>query len=99
MGSIDEAVTLHKLDRHIAAKQMVAKAFRRGKRNQGRLRDLNRLRNERAKAGGITQRSMRMETGPADGGDNLLRPLTSTPAYQVSGRALFSAFQLADPAR
>ncbi|GIR33664.1 MAG: hypothetical protein CM15mP46_6590 [Alphaproteobacteria bacterium] len=33
------------------------------KRNQGRLRDLDRLRGERAKAGGITQRSMHMETG------------------------------------
>ena len=70
----DEAVSLHKLDRQIAAETKWSREgiSARRKRNQGRLRDLDRLRGERAKAGGITQRSMRMETGPADGGGQLV---------------------------
>jgi ATP-binding cassette subfamily F protein uup len=70
----DEAVGLHKLDRQIAAEIKWSREgiSARRKRNQGRLRDLDRLRGERAKAGGITQRSMRMETGPADGGGQLV---------------------------
>ena len=70
----DEMVALHKLDRHIAAETKWSREgiSARRKRNQGRLRDLNRLRHERAKAGGITKRSMRMETGPADGGGQLV---------------------------
>jgi len=70
----DEAVTLHKLDRHIAAETKWSREgiSARRKRNQGRLRDLDRLRSERGKAGSITQRNMRMETGPADGGGQMV---------------------------
>jgi len=70
----EEAVLLHKMDRRIAAETKWSREgiSARRKRNQGRLRDLATLRQERAKAGGITQRSMRMETGPADGGGQLV---------------------------
>ena len=85
----DEAVTLHKLDRRIATE---AKWSREGisarrKRNQGRLRDLDRLRHERAKAGGITQKSMRMETGPADGGGQLVLEAIDISASAPDGEA------------
>ena len=70
----DEAMILRKLDRLIAAETKWSREgiSARRKRNQGRLRDLDRLRNERDKAGGIAQRGMRMETGPADGGGQLV---------------------------
>jgi ATP-binding cassette subfamily F protein uup len=70
----DEAVQLHKMDRRIASetKWSVEGISARRKRNQGRLRDLYRLRSERAHAGGITQRTMKMETGPAEGGGQLV---------------------------
>ena len=85
----DEAVTLHKLDRHIAAETKWSREgiSARRKRNQGRLRDLDRLRNERAKAGGITQRSMRMETGPADGGGQLVLEAVDINASVPDGEA------------
>jgi ATP-binding cassette subfamily F protein uup len=85
----DEAVTLHKLDRHIAAETKWSREgiSARRKRNQGRLRDLDRLRNERAKAGGITQRSMRMETGPADGGGQLVLEAIDISASVPDGEA------------
>ena len=85
----DEAVILHKLDRHIAAETKWSREgiSARRKRNQGRLRDLDRLRSERAKAGGITQRSMRMETGPADGGGQLVLEAVDISASVPDGEA------------
>ena len=70
----DEAVVLHKMDRRIASETKWSREgiSARRKRNQGRLRELAGMRAERAKAGGITQRAMRMETGPADGGGQLV---------------------------
>ncbi|MGB2001497.1 MAG: ABC-F family ATP-binding cassette domain-containing protein [Candidatus Puniceispirillaceae bacterium] len=70
----DEAVVLHKMDRRIAAETRWSREgiSARRKRNQGRLRELEALRLERAHTGGITQRSMKMETGPAEGGGQLV---------------------------
>ena len=70
----DEAVVLHKMDRRIASETKWSREgiSARRKRNQGRLRELAGMRAERAKAGGLTQRTMRMETGPADGGGQLV---------------------------
>ena len=70
----DEAVVLHKMDRRIASETKWSREgiSARRKRNQGRLRELHALRAERARAGGITQRNMRMETGPAEGGGQLV---------------------------
>ena len=70
----DEAVVLHKMDRRIASETKWSREgiSARRKRNQGRLRELADMRAERAKAGGLTQRTMRMETGPADGGGQLV---------------------------
>jgi len=85
----DEAVILRKLDRHIAAETKWSREgiSARRKRNQGRLRDLDRLRSERAKAGGITQRSVRMETGPADGGGRLVLEAINISASVADGEA------------
>ena len=85
----DEAMSLHKLNRHIAAETRWSREgiSARRKRNQGRLRDLNRLRYERAKAGSITQRSMRMETGPADGGGQLVLEAIDISASVPDGEA------------
>jgi ATP-binding cassette subfamily F protein uup len=85
----DEMVALHKLDRHIAAETKWSREgiSARRKRNQGRLRDLNRLRHERAKAGSITKRSMRMETGPADGGGQLVLEAIDVSASVLVGDA------------
>ena len=95
----DEAVTLHKLDRQIAAETKWSREgiSARRKRNQGRLRDLDRLRSERAQAGGITQRSMRMETGPADGGGQLVLEAIDLSAEVPDGeteRSLLRHFNL-----
>ena len=70
----DEAVVLHKMDRRIASETKWSREgiSARRKRNQGRLRELAGMRAKRAKAGGLTQRTMRMETGPADGGGQLV---------------------------
>ena len=70
----DEAVVLHKMDRKIAAETKWSREgiSARRKRNQGRLRELQALRLDRAQAGGITQRTMKMETGPAEGGGQLV---------------------------
>ncbi|MEC7237624.1 MAG: ATP-binding cassette domain-containing protein [Pseudomonadota bacterium] len=70
----DEAVVLHKMDRKIASETKWSREgiSARRKRNQGRLRDLEALRLERARTGGITQRAMKMETGPATGGGQLV---------------------------
>ena len=95
----DEAVTLHKLDRQIAAETKWSREgiSARRKRNQGRLRDLERLRSERAQAGGITQQSMRMETGPADGGGQLVLEAIDLSATVPDGeteRSLLRHFNL-----
>ncbi len=70
----DEAVARHKMDRRIASETKWSREgiSARRKRNQGRLRDLVAMRIARAKAGGITQRSMHMETGPAEGGGQMV---------------------------
>jgi ATP-binding cassette subfamily F protein uup len=70
----EEAVLLHKMDRRIARETKWSREgiSARRKRNQGRLRELRNLRAERTKAGGISQRTMRMETGSADGGGRLV---------------------------
>ena len=70
----EEAVVLHKMDRRIAAETKWSREgiSARRKRNQGRLRELEELRLERARTGGITQRAMKMETGPAEGGGQLV---------------------------
>ena len=70
----EEAVILHKMDRRIARETKWSREgiSARRKRNQGRLRELKNLRAERTKAGGVNQRTMRMETGPADGGGRLV---------------------------
>ena len=70
----EEAVTLHKMDRRIASETKWSREgiSARRKRNQGRLRELHSLRTERAKAGGITARTVKMETGPAEGGGQLV---------------------------
>jgi len=70
----EEAVVLHKMDRKIAAETKWSREgiSARRKRNQGRLRELEALRVERARTGGIAQRAMKMETGPAEGGGQLV---------------------------
>ncbi len=70
----EEAVVLHKMDRRIAAETKWSREgiSARRKRNQGRLRELEAMRLERARAGGIAQRSMKMETGPATSGGQLV---------------------------
>ena len=70
----EEAVVLHKMDRRIAAETKWSREgiSARRKRNQGRLRELEEMRVERARTGGITQRTMKMETGPAEGGGQLV---------------------------
>ena len=62
------------MDRRIASETKWSREgiSARRKRNQGRLRELASMRAERAKAGGLTQRNMRMETGPAYGGGQLV---------------------------
>ena len=70
----EEAVVLHKMDRRIAAETKWSREgiSARRKRNRGRLRELEALRLERARTGGVTQRAMKMETGPAEGGGQLV---------------------------
>ena len=70
----EEALVLHKMDRRIASETKWSREgiSARRKRNQGRLRELKSLRAERSRAGGMNQRTMRMETGPADGGGRLV---------------------------
>ena len=62
------------MDRRIASETKWSREgiSARRKRNQGRLRELKSLRAERAKAGDNNPRAMRMETGPADGGGQLV---------------------------
>ena len=62
------------MDRRIAAETKWSREgiSARRKRNQGRLRELEAMRLERARAGGIAQRSMKMETGPATSGGQLV---------------------------
>tara|TARA_B100001057_G_scaffold391883_1_gene400274 strand:- start:453 stop:2342 length:1890 start_codon:yes stop_codon:yes gene_type:complete len=70
----EEALVRHKMDRRIANETKWSREgiSARRKRNQGRLRELESLRVERVKAGGNNQRAMRMETGPAYGGGQLV---------------------------
>ncbi len=70
----EEALVRHKMDRRIANETKWSREgiSARRKRNQGRLRELKNLRAKRAEAGGGNQRAMRMTTGPADGGGQLV---------------------------
>ena len=70
----EEAVVLHKMDRRIVSETKWSREgiSARRKRNQGRLRELATLRNARVSAGGMSKHTMRMETGPADGGGQLV---------------------------
>jgi ATP-binding cassette subfamily F protein uup len=103
----EEAVVLHKMDRRIASETKWSREgiSARRKRNQGRIRELATLRQERAKSGGITQRAMRMETGQADGGGQMVLEgidlCASVPISQKNGgseaavrRQLLSHFNL-----
>jgi ATP-binding cassette subfamily F protein uup len=85
----EEAVLLHKMDRRIVSETKWSREgiSARRKRNQGRLRELATLRTERAISGGITQRSMRMETGPADGGGQLVLEAIDISASVPAGAA------------
>ncbi len=69
-----ETLALHKMDQRIASETKWSREgiSARRKRNQGRLHELKILRAERAKAIGIKQPTMRMETGPAEGGGQLV---------------------------
>ncbi len=69
-----EALALHKIDRRIASEIKWSREgiSARRKRNQGRLRELATLRKERAKLGGATQKIMRMATGTAEGGGQMV---------------------------
>ncbi len=83
----EEAVTRHKMDRRIASETKWSREgiSARRKRNQGRLRELAALRVERQKAGGLTQRAMRMETGHAEGGGQMVIEAISLCATVPSG--------------
>ena len=72
----EEAVVLHKMDRKIAAETKWSRSISaRRKLNQGRLRELEALRLGGARTGGIAQRAMKMETGPAEGGGEVLEAI------------------------
>ncbi len=105
----EESVLLHKMDRRIAKETKWSREgiCARRKRNQGRLRDLAKLRHERAKSGGISQHTIRMETGPAEGGGKMvlegidlsasvpaLTSKTTTTIGQATRRQLLSHFNL-----
>ncbi len=102
----EEALMLHKMDRRIASETKWSREgiSARRKRNQGRLRELATLRSARAKSGGITQRAMRMETGPAEGGGQMVvegidlsasvPTSTSNTEGGVSRRQLLTHFNL-----
>ncbi len=70
----EESVRLAKLDKKIAEETKWSRQgiSARRKRNQGRLRELAVLRQNRASEGGITARSLSMETGPAEGGGQVV---------------------------
>ena len=70
----EESVRLAKLDKKIAEETKWSRQgiSARRKRNQGRLRELAVLRQSRASEGGITARSLSMETGPAEGGGQVV---------------------------
>ena len=70
----EESVRLAKLDKKIAEETRWSRQgiSARRKRNQGRLRELAVLRQNRASEGGITARSLSMETGPAEGGGQVV---------------------------
>ncbi len=105
----EEASELHKMDRRIASETKWSREgiSARRKRNQGRLRELAALRSARAKSGGITMRNMRMETGSAEGGGQMVLegidlsasvPATTHAAaginYDATRRQLLSHFNL-----
>ena len=70
----DEAVRLAKLDKKIAEETRWSRQgiSARRKRNQGRLRELANLRQQRAREGGITAKTMTIATGPAEGGGQVV---------------------------
>ena len=70
----EEAVRLHKLDRKIAEETRWSHQgiSARRKRNQGRLRELQELRQIRARQGGQVIAQMSMNTGKAEGGGQIV---------------------------
>ena len=88
----EESIVLHKIDRRIVSETRWSREgiSARRKRNQGRLRELADLRSKRATAGGTSQRTMRIETGPADGGGQLVLEAidlcASVPATKLDGK-------------
>ena len=70
----EEAVRLHKLDRKIAEETRWSHQgiSARRKRNQGRLRELQELRQHRARQGGQVIAQMSMSTGKAEGGGQIV---------------------------
>ena len=70
----EESVRLSKLDKRIAEETRWSRQgiSARRKRNQGRLRELATMRQNRAAEGGITARNLSMETGPAEGGGQVV---------------------------
>ena len=70
----EESTRLAKLDKRIAEETRWSRQgiSARRKRNQGRLRELADMRKLRASEGGITARSMSIETGPAEGGGQVV---------------------------
>jgi len=70
----EEAVRLHKMDRKIAEETRWSHQgiSARRKRNQGRLRELQELRQQRAREGGRVTQQMTMSTGKAEGGGQIV---------------------------
>ncbi|MGB2021351.1 MAG: ABC-F family ATP-binding cassette domain-containing protein [Candidatus Puniceispirillaceae bacterium] len=93
----EEAVRLHKLDRKIAeeTRWSYQGISARRKRNQGRLRELQELRQHRARQGGQVIAQMSMSTGKAEGGGQIVleaRDLSVDIPAQPEPRSLVKHF-------
>ena len=93
----EEAVRLHKLDRKIAEETRWSHQgiSARRKRNQGRLRELQELRQHRARQGGQVIAQMSMSTGKAEGGGQIVleaRDLSVDIPAQPEPRSLVKHF-------
>ena len=93
----EEAVRLHKLDRKIAEETRWSHQgiSARRKRNQGRLRELQELRQNRARQGGQVIAQMSMSTGKAEGGGQIVleaRDLSVDIPAQPEPRSLVKHF-------
>ncbi|MGB2487116.1 MAG: ABC-F family ATP-binding cassette domain-containing protein, partial [Candidatus Puniceispirillaceae bacterium] len=93
----EEAVRLHKLDRKIAEETRWSHQgiSARRKRNQGRLRELQELRQHRARQGGQVIAQMSMSTGKAEGGGQIVLEARDLSVYipaQPEPRSLVKHF-------